>query len=125
MKSRLKGLVFLIGLGALGAVVAHSRVSSASGGCRGAGYLCLYDIETSAYGNLAGSNLDWRKFHWNDRADWFKNDGRTSNVCVYQDIAYYGDAWWIPRDHQWYYLPNIVSSNLWVSGYSCPHPHGA
>lgn len=95
---------------------------SASSSCSGAGYLCFYDNETNNYGNVEGTNPDWRDFGWNDRADLFKNDGRTHNACVYENIEYNknpGGRWYIPRNATWYsVLANKISSNDWTMGQS-------
>src|SRR5262245_44321304 len=112
------GVLFKIALvGALAASVGMASEASAASSCRGAGYLCFYDYNSAQYGNLFVNNADWRSFGWNDRADIFKNDGTTSNSCVYQHINFAGTVWFIPRNGVWYDVPdNVISSNWWTTG---------
>lgn len=105
-----------LGAGAFGLTSLSTSSASAAASCAGAGYLCFYDSQTSQYGSFAGDNNWWGTYGWNDRADWFKNDGRQMHVCVYADINRGGAAWFIPRNAQWYSGPsNAVSSNAWTS----------
>jgi len=112
-----KSVLFKLALlSSIGASVGVARTASAASSCAGAGYLCFYDYATAQYGNLFGNNVDWRAFDWNDRADVFKNDGTTSNSCVFQNINYGGTVWFIPRNGTWYDVPdNTVSSNRWIT----------
>lgn len=84
----------------------------AAASCGGAGYLCFYDNGTSQYGNVSGNNNNWGNFGWNDRADWFYNQGTSCSVRVFQHINKGGAA---HRIYKGYSLTwsNIVSSNLW------------
>lgn len=82
---------------------------------------------TSIYGNVKGNNAFWGNFAggWNDRADWFRNDGISCNVRIYKDINYNNGSWF-PEERllyrgsstTWY---NFVSSRHWwfPSGASC------
>ena len=84
----------------------------ASGSCAGAGYLCFYDYGSAQYGNVSGNNSNWSTFGWNDRADWFYNQGNHCSVRVYKHSGGGGGGYSIPRGGtlKWY---NIVSSNYW------------
>lgn len=114
---KVKVIVFKLALlGAIGVHLGTDSVASAASSCKGAGYLCFYDYGSAEYGNLFGDNTDWRVFSWNDRADVFKNDGRTSNSCVFEHINYGGIVWFIPRNGVWYDVPdNTISSNRWIT----------
>jgi hypothetical protein len=67
---------------------------------------------------VEGTNANWATFQgdWNNKADYFKNNGKTHNVCVYDKtegwvnddtayMMYIGDSMEIP---------NLVSSNWWT-----------
>jgi len=109
-------LAFALGSAVVLAVSASAKVASAAPSCSGNGFLCFFDYNTSQYGSVSGSNRDWGAFGWQDRADVIRNDGLTSNACVYQDINYRGTWWYVPRNHNWYDLPdNTISSNWWMT----------
>ena len=119
----------LLALGLFATVLSASLVAAtahAADACNGRGWLCLYDNEhpnpNSPYGNLFEDNRDWGSFGWSNRADWYKNDGATHNVCLYDLTGYLGDNRFIPRNAGWYYYDefrNRVSSNDWTTGWSC------
>ena len=118
MKFDSKSALFAASLGAgiLGMSTLGTNAASAAAACQGAGYLCFFDAESGQYGSFAGDNDWWGNYGWNDRADYFKNDGRQMNVCVYADIRYGGGAWLIPRNATWYGGPyNVISSNKWTN----------
>src|SRR5262249_44782432 len=48
----------------------------------------FYDFESDHCGYVFGNNAVWGNLPggWNDRADQFGNDGRTSSNCLYQDV---------------------------------------
>jgi len=96
----------------MSATLAVAAPAEAASSCKGAGYLCFYDYASAQYGSVAGNNANWGAFGWNDRADWFRNDGRSCTVRVYQHINGQGAGYAIPRGStlSW---SNIVSSNYW------------
>ena len=106
----------------LGVQAGTEKTASADTSCAGAGYLCFKDYEraSSPYGNVSGTNPDWRAFGWDNKADWFRNDGRTHNACIYSGYSY---------SVSWYHLSrgetqewrNIVSSNNWTTSQNCPY----
>jgi hypothetical protein len=115
MANRLKRLVAVAALvmGFAGSTVAITAApASAAGSCNGAGWLCFYDYGSATYGNVAGDNYAWGAFGWNDRADWFYNQGNYCSVRVYRDNGGGGGGYLIPRGSTltWY---NTVSSNYW------------
>ena len=95
-----------------GAMVASAVPAHAASSCAGAGYLCFYDYGTAQYGNVSGNNGYWGNFGWNDRADWFYNQGNSCTVRVYKDLNGGGGGYAITRGStlRW---DNIVSSNYW------------
>lgn len=96
----------------LAGLFATAQPAAAAASCAGPGYLCFLDYETWQYGNVSGNNLNWTDFGWNDRADWFRNDGTQCNVRIYQHKDYAGAFRTLPRGgvDRWY---DIVSSNKW------------
>jgi hypothetical protein len=84
----------------------------AAASCGGAGYLCFYDYHTSQYGNVSGNNNNWGNFGWDERADWFYNQGVSCSVRVYQGLTKTGPVLTIARGKTLYWY-NIVRSNLW------------
>lgn len=99
-------------LAATSAAVVAEGPASAAGSCNGPGWLCFYDYNTAQYGNVAGNNSNWGAFGWNDRADWFYNQGNFCQVTVYQNANYGGSSVTIPIGWTltWY---DTVSSNWW------------
>ncbi len=100
----------------LGLVALPDKASAASN-CAGPGYLCVYDSNPQIppggrYGNFAGTNPSWAPYAWCKRADWFRNDGRTHNACVYEKTGYSGLRRTIPRGTVWTW-PNFGCSNNW------------
>jgi hypothetical protein len=100
-----------------GAFITAATPASAAGSCAGAGWLCFYDYDTSQYGNVAGDNADWRAFGWNDRAEWFYNQGNYCNVTVYEHINRGGIGIGLDRGYSYLVTDGsgygIVSSNYW------------
>jgi hypothetical protein len=116
-------LAIAIATASVGVQHAAESAASAAPSCAGAGNLCFYDNASGQYGNFAGDNNVWGDYGWHDRADKFKNDGRTHHACVYEHEYRGGVVWWIRRDGQWYYPPaNTIDSNAWTTGdvFSCP-----
>ena len=95
-----------------GAAAVTTGPASAAASCAGAGYLCFYDYNTAQYGNVAGNNSNWGAFGWNDRADWFYNQGTSCSVRVYQHASGGGSGYSIARGNTLSWA-NIVSSNYW------------
>ena len=105
----------------LGIQAGTEHTASAAPSCSGAGYLCFKDYEraSSPYGSVSGSNPNWSAFGWDDKADWFRNDGLTHNACIYSGYNY---------SVYWYHLSrgetqewrNKVSSNNWTTSQNCP-----
>jgi hypothetical protein len=100
--------------------------ATAASSCNGDGWLCFYDYGTSSYGNVQYSNRYWSDFGWNNRADKFKNQGNTHDVCLYDYTNYNfsGDVLLLFNNATWYYgFSNKVSSNKWIrnasSVYDC------
>ena len=115
MKNKIKKSLAVAALGATalgGSLVMSQSPASAAGSCAGAGYLCFYDYGTATYGNVSGNNGYWGNFGWNDRADWFYNQGTSCTVRVYKDINGGGGGYAITRGStlRW---DNVVSSNYW------------
>ena len=85
-----------------------------------AGFMRFRDSATNACGYVEGTNANWGSLPggWNDRADQFGNDGRTSNVCIYQHASYRGTSVFLRRGYAvtW---NNTVSSNRWTTGSGC------
>lgn len=117
----------LLALGLFASVLSASLVAGtahAASSCKGRGWLCLDDFEhpnpNSPYGNLFDDNRDWGSFGWSNRADGYKNDGATHNVCLYDFAGYSGEYVFIPNNTLWYYgFWDRVSSNDWTTGGSC------
>lgn len=89
--------------------------ASASAACGPAGALCFQDRDgTGSIGNVFANNSWWGAFAWNDRADWFYNNGTQCGAAVFKN-ANFGGSWrWMDRGYavNWY---NVVSSNNWCS----------
>ena len=85
-----------------------------------AGAMRFWDSGTNACGYVEGNNASWGALPggWNDRADEFGNDGRTSNVCIYQHASYQGNSIFLRRGYAVTWR-NIVSSNRWTTGSGC------
>lgn len=119
MKSVLKRCMTCIASGGLALAVQAGSAGEAhaSSSCSGAGYLCFYDYATSNYGNLAGTNANWAVFGWNNRADWFYNQGNYQQVCIYAGTTYAGSSYnlWRGETYEW---ANTVSSNRWTNYYN-------
>ncbi len=122
MTSRVQLLLRGAGLAAvllLGSLAPGGRAAAAAQ-CRGAGYLCIYDFASGRTGNFSSYNPNWGIYGWNDRADWFRNDGRTHTACVYKYTSYRspfitilkGDIVWPGNDFQ----ANFGRSNNWTLG---------
>ncbi|MGL5810752.1 MAG: hypothetical protein ACRCYQ_12485 [Nocardioides sp.] len=110
-----------IGAIAAGSALATSAPSEAAPRCLGAGYLCFKDFATGEYGNFRYDNDNWGRYGWNDRADWFRNDGVNCSVRIYENARPdprgrgLGAGYRIGRGEvfqssSWY---NRVSSNYW------------
>lgn len=88
--------------------------ASAAPSCLGPKYLCFRDYATGEYGSVPGTNAWWGALEggWNDRADWFFNQGTQCNVRIYKDINHAGEHRTLPIGTTvvWY---NVVSSNKW------------
>lgn len=86
-----------------------------------AGYTCFqdYDAKPKKWGQVKGTNSNWGRFGWNDKADWFFNNGRTYSNCIYEHANYRGSRVLLKRGWavEW---RNIVSSNRWTKASSCP-----
>jgi hypothetical protein len=86
-----------------------------------AGSTRFYDRATDHCGYVSGDNAFWGALPggWNDRADQFGNDGRTSSNCLYQDAGCTNTRVLLPRGDavEW---DNIVSSNRWTTASACP-----
>jgi hypothetical protein len=82
---------------------------------------CFKDFESGRWGKIFGNNRHWGDFGWNDRADYFYNNGRTHDICLYQHAATdprgRGSHVRLPKG-RWVIWHNIVSSNVWTKG-SC------
>jgi hypothetical protein len=83
-----------------------------------AGYTCFKDWEANKWGQVKDNNRNWGSFGWNDRADRFKNNGRTHNNCLYEHAGYRGRRMLLRRG-QWATWRNIVSSNRWTRASRC------
>ncbi len=116
-------LVMAIATASVGVQQAAEGTASAAPSCAGAGHVCFFDYASAQYGNFAGNNDVWAVYGWHDRADVFKNDGRTHHACVYEHEYRGGIVWWIRRDGQWWDVPdNTIDSNAWTTGdvFNCP-----
>jgi hypothetical protein len=86
------------------------------------GATCFLDNETNRWGKVFDDNGYWGAFGWNDRADYFYNNGRTHNICLYEHASHdprgRGNRVLLPRGGSVYWS-NIVSSNLWTRGRDC------
>ena len=114
------GMAAATGMAALAALMVGPGSAQAAASCAGPGYLCFYDYQSQQYGNVAGSNRAWSAFGWNDRADWFYNQGTSCNVRLYRDRDYNENSlpWfkssYITLDRgQTASWTNEVSSNKW------------
>lgn len=87
-----------------------------------AGYTCFTDYETGKTSRVQGNNDNWGNFGWNNRADYFYNNGRVSNNCLYNLYDQKGSKFLLKRG-QAVIWRNVVSSNKWTSATSvsnCP-----
>lgn len=82
------------------------------------GDLCFEDYNNGT-GRVAGTNWNWLLLHnssgrnWNDRADYFYNNGEYKKAVIHEDISHRGDDRVIARyDYTVWY--DTVSSNKWV-----------
>lgn len=98
--------------------LAFSNPVFAASSCAGAGYLCIFDDETSNFGNFSGNNTNWGVYGWDARADWFYNQGTSKNVCVFQNHNQSGTRYTILRGKTWSWS-NYGRSNLWTSATAC------
>jgi hypothetical protein len=97
--------------------------SSAYAACP-AGALCFKDYETNKTGKIFGDNDYWGYFkeNWNDKADYFFNNGRTHNVRLYensfQDPHGLGICKIVLRGHTLFWFDR-VSANRWTRSTGC------
>jgi hypothetical protein len=86
------------------------------------GKTCFLDYESNQWGQVEFDNKNWTAFGWNDRADYFYNNGRTHNICLHQhaneDPRGWGERRIVTRGQSLYW-PNIVSSNRWTQESDC------
>lgn len=108
-------------LGVLSAFTFH--LNSANACTTKAGYTCFGDTEKGTTSGVYYDNKDWAAFGWNDRADWFRNNGRYDDICLYVNKNYSGSKFCLIRGQSFYpgkgsAFRNSISSNRWVS-YGC------
>jgi len=90
------------------------------------GYLCFVDLYDGRCGKVSGTNSNWTDFNWNDKADYFYNNGNSYNVCVYEHAGYNPGRWgWIHgstyiKRGEYHSASYGVSSNRWTSSSGCP-----
>lgn len=117
------------------AVIAWSHGASACA----LGYTCFEDDATNAKARVQYNNDNWGNFGWNNRADWFQNNGRYSNNCIYDGYNQKGAKFMLYRGQTLFtfsgnvsgtgvatrpYWKNRVSSNKWTNATSasgCPN----
>ncbi|HKP59837.1 MAG TPA: hypothetical protein VJV78_24100 [Polyangiales bacterium] len=89
------------------------------------GYLTFLDFGPNGgpgrCGHLFDWNDNWNDFGWGNRADDFRNDGRTHNACIYPSVNYQGVPRHLIRGQvtRWY---DTVDSNAWTTSPTCPRP---
>jgi len=89
------------------------------------GYLCFIEWKNNKCGKVYGTNSNWTDFGWNDRAEYFYNNGNSYDVCIYEHAGYNPGFWGrfagktlIKRgDYNSAYFG--VSANRWTSQSSC------
>lgn len=88
-----------------------------------AGYTCFGVSGTNSHSGVFYTNANWNKFGWEDKANWFRNNGRYQDICLYTNRNYGGSVKCLARGE--YFKANkgttfykSVSSNHWVT-YGC------
>jgi hypothetical protein len=111
-------LASVLGLVALASpAIAHDCMSYSPG------WLCFEDnniLPPYPTGGVEGTNSNWGAFGWDNKADYFRNDGNTHRVCIYNGYGFEG-YWFnlaIGASVTYY---DRVSSNKWTTtSTSCP-----
>jgi hypothetical protein len=77
----------------VGSSIASALPATAAASCNGSGWLCFKEVDlippiSNNFGNVSGTNANWSALsspwgNWDNRADWFRNDGTTHNACVH------------------------------------------
>lgn len=105
------------------AALAGTLVSSAQASdCneRHSGYLVAKDYANPNMCTIAHGNfMNWGSFGWNDRADFFRNDHSSWNVCVYQHDWMGGSFVHLSPGERLEWR-NTVTSNRWTTSVNCP-----
>lgn len=92
------------------APVAHAEMS-----CLNDGVLCMRDDQRpwwNRWGAVTDDNENFNDFGWNDKGDYFKNQGAFCKVRIYEHAGYSGRVKKLGRGWGTIWR-NIVSSNRW------------
>lgn len=116
-----------VGVAAVGLGMCLFNLPSASAAACGerSGFLRManYDVSPTNCGFVSGSNPDWSALagNWNNKADYFYNNGNTHHVCVYAGTNYHQGWHMIRRGRGLTPTRNFGRSNNWTTSNDCPY----
>lgn len=133
LKKTLAGVAVSIALIAGLAMSSAHAGSCPQDGARSCTYgaLCFVDFwydrkdNKDKCGRVHGTNPNWGFFsyNWNDKADYFFNNGASYEACVWRNDNYDGGWGWGGSRHirrgDYTTYSNTVTSNSWTKGKKC------